>query len=252
MSPRPYRLGQRQTASEQTRTRIVAAARELLMSPGGYSTFSIETVARQADVARMTVYHRFGSKLGLLEALCDSLAASSGIEELGTAFQQPEPREALNRYIEIFGRFWDADRLIMRRLRALAALDPDVAQLMQTRDEWRRRGGRAIAQRLLAKEAPSAGEIRQENAHGFSSDESQASSPGEDCKESFPGHWFAGGQALPADTTFNELVDVLFLLTSFETFDVLAGSTRSPLEVVPIVQRLARAALEGKTRGASY
>ena len=52
------------------------------MAPDGYSRFSIETVARQADVARMTVYHQFGSKLGLLEALCDSLAASGGMEQI--------------------------------------------------------------------------------------------------------------------------------------------------------------------------
>src|SRR5712691_10076273 len=69
MSPRPYQLGQRKAASEQTRARILAAVRALLMAPDGYSRFSIETVARQADVARMTVYHQFGSKLGLLEGL---------------------------------------------------------------------------------------------------------------------------------------------------------------------------------------
>ncbi len=75
MSPRPYRLGQRQMITEQTRTRILAAARELLMESSGFSSFSLDAVARQADVARMTVYHQFGSKIGLLEALCDSLAA---------------------------------------------------------------------------------------------------------------------------------------------------------------------------------
>src|SRR5438132_8607581 len=138
MSPRSYRLGQRQAASDQTRTRILAAARTLLMAPDGYSRFSIETVARQADVARMTVYHQFGSKLGLLEALCDSLAASGGMEQIAIAFRQAEPLDVLNQYILVFSRFWDADRLVMRRLRALAALDPDFEQVIRTRDERRR------------------------------------------------------------------------------------------------------------------
>jgi AcrR family transcriptional regulator len=89
------------------------------------------SLAKRADVARMTVYHQFGSKLGLLEALCDSLAASGGMEQLATAFSLPEPFDALNCYILIFGRFWDEDRLVMHRLRALAALDPDFEQLMQ-------------------------------------------------------------------------------------------------------------------------
>jgi AcrR family transcriptional regulator len=82
MSPRPYRLGQRQAASERTRTRIIIAARELLLSVEGFAGFSIDAVARQADVARMTVYHQFDSKIGLLEALCDSLAIYGRMEQL--------------------------------------------------------------------------------------------------------------------------------------------------------------------------
>ncbi|MGI9059543.1 MAG: TetR/AcrR family transcriptional regulator [Ktedonobacteraceae bacterium] len=201
MSPRPYQLGQRQMASDQTRTRILAATRALLMAPDGYSRFSIETVARQADVARMTVYHQFGSKLGLLEALCDALAASGGMEHVASAFRQPEPLAVLNQYIRVFGHFWDVDRLVMRRLRALAALDPDFEQVIRTRDEWRRKGVRAITQQIVEKQMPSLSE------------------------------------------TFDETVDVLLTLTSFETFDALAGATRSLEEVVPMVQHLARAAI---------
>jgi AcrR family transcriptional regulator len=202
MSPRPYRLGQRQAAAEQTRIRIIQAARELLMAPDGFSNFSIETVARQADVARMTVYHQFGSKLGLLEALCDSLAASGGMEQLANAFRQAEPLDALNQYILTFGRFWEEDRLVMRRLRALAALDPDFEQVIRTRDGWRRKGVQVIIQRIVEKQMPASSKTR------------------------------------------DEIVDVLFTLTSFETFDSLAGSAHSPQEVVPVVQKLARAAIE--------
>src|ERR1700736_1948776 len=95
MSPRPYRLGQRQAATEQTRARIIAAARELLIASDGFSGFSIDAVARQADVARMTVYHQFGSKIGLLEALSDSLAAHGGMEQLASAFRERDPLDAL-------------------------------------------------------------------------------------------------------------------------------------------------------------
>ncbi len=55
MSPRPYRLGQRQATTEQTRARILTAARELLAESSGLSGFSIDAVAHKADVARMTV-----------------------------------------------------------------------------------------------------------------------------------------------------------------------------------------------------
>jgi AcrR family transcriptional regulator len=225
MSPRPYRLGQRQAATEQTRSRIIQAARELLMAPGSFSNFSIETVARQADVARMTVYHQFGSKLGLLEALCDSLAASGGMEQLSEAFRRAKPLDALNQYILTFGHFWDVDRLVMRRLRALAALDPDFEQVIQTRDQRRRRGVSVIAQRV------------------FQSGMQQASSPEKSVNTGADMHYPDEQQALPSGPTLDEVVDILFTLTSFETFDTLAGSTHSPEEVAPLVFRLACAAL---------
>ena len=198
MSPRPYRLGQRQAATELTRARILNAARALLMSSDGYSHFSIDAIARQADVARMTVYHQFGSKIGLLEGLCDSLAPSGGMEQLAAAFRQAEPLDSLKEYLLVFSHFWDVDRLVMRRLRALAALDPDFEHVIRTRDEWRRRGVRTIAERLVL-------------------------SPGE---------------------ALDKTVDILLTLSSFETFDTLAGPTRSMEEVAPLVYRLAHAALK--------
>jgi AcrR family transcriptional regulator len=201
MSPRPYRLGQRQASTEQTRGRILTAARELLAESSGFSGFSIDAVARQADVARMTVYHQFGSKVGLLEALSDFLAAQGGMEQLAKAFQQPEPLDALDEYITVFGRFWNADRLVMRRLRALAALDPDFEQVIRARDEWRRQGVRVIMQRFVEK------------------------------------------QRLSSTMSLDEIVDALFTLLSFETFDTLAGPTRSLEEVVPTMQRLAHTML---------
>jgi len=201
MSPRSYRLGQRQAITEQTRTRILIAARELLLASDGFSSFSIDAVARQADVARMTIYNQFGSKIGLLEALSDSLAAHGGMEQLAKVFRLPDPLDALDEYITVFGHFWQSDRLVTRRLRSLAALDPDFEQVIQSRDERRRHGLRVISQRLFEKY----------------------------------------GQ--PTTGTFDEAVNILYTLISFECFDILAGPLRSIEEVVPVVQRLAQAAL---------
>src|SRR5438552_14668860 len=98
MSPRPYRLGQRQVATNETRARVLVAARDQLAKE---TSFSIDAVARRADVARMTVYYQFGSKRGLLEALFDLLAARCWLHELPSAFQQSNPKLALERLIEI-------------------------------------------------------------------------------------------------------------------------------------------------------
>ena len=200
MSPRPYRLGQRQVAIDETRARVIAAARELLVSadPG---RFSIDAVAQRADVSRATVYYQFRSKLGLLEALLDAAAAAGGMAGLPDAFGQSDPLVALDDFIAVFGRFWGSDRLLHRRLRGLAAVDPDLGAALQARQEWRRNGATALVGRLT-------------DEHGVRPTE-----------------------AAP------DVIDVLFTLTSFEIFDILAGSGKAPQAVVPLVQHLARAAL---------
>ena len=186
-------MGRRQAAVDATRARIVAAARRLLLArrPG---EFSLEAVARRARVTRMTVYHRFGSRRALLEALFDELAAEGGMGDLRNAFRQPDPEQALAHYITTFGRFWTSGRVIHRRLRAQGVLDPELGRALAARQEWRRQGLRVIARGLVQR-------------------------PAED------------------------LIDLLFTLTSFETFDTLAGGARTPAQVTPVVLRLARAAL---------
>jgi AcrR family transcriptional regulator len=170
------------------------------MRRDGYQAFTIDAVAREAGVARMTVYYQFGSKVGLLEGLCDALAQRGGIEQLGPAFCQPKALDALAEFIAVFGRFWGSDRLVIRRLGALTELDPDIKQTLLGRNERRREGARMIVRRLSEE-------------HGR-----------------------------PAAEAFDEMVEVLLTLTSFQTFDSLAGKTRSPEEVVPLVRRLVWAA----------
>lgn len=196
MSPRPYRLGQRQVAADEARTRILAAARDQLAEDTG---FSIDAVARRADVARMTVYYQFSSKRGLLEALFDALAARGGMQQLPSAFQKADPTAALNRFIDVFARFWSSDRIVLRRLRAMAALDRELEQVLGERNEGRRNGLRVIVSRLPAR----AGHIA-------------------------------------------ETVDLLFALTSFENFDVLAGQDRTLEAVAPLIKRAAAAIVAAK------
>jgi hypothetical protein len=51
------------------------------------------------------------------------------------------------------------------------------------------------------------------------------------------------GATPDAPEIIDEIINILFTLLSFETFDTLAGSTRSIEEVSPLVKRLARATL---------
>jgi AcrR family transcriptional regulator len=146
--PRPYRLGLREVSTEETRARVLAAARELLAtssSPGG---FSVEAVARTAGVARMTVYYQFGTKAGLVQALFDELAARGGMRGLSSAFMAADPADGLNRFIGTFCRFWASDQALFRRLQALAALDPELERELGSREAGAQRGLRVLLTRM--------------------------------------------------------------------------------------------------------
>jgi AcrR family transcriptional regulator len=137
MSPRRYNIEKRRADADQTRARVIEATREIISGPQGMAGFSMEAVAKQAGVARMTVYYQFGSKVGLLEAVYDDLAQRGLVASLRAVFDAPNALAALDELVSAFGRFWASDRLIMRRLRALAVLDPDFEGARE-RDERRR------------------------------------------------------------------------------------------------------------------
>src|SRR6201992_3201545 len=78
MSPRPYNLGKRRETIDQSREQVLAAARSLLAEPGG-PAFTVDAVARRADVGRGTVYYQVGSKARLLEDGRDGLTGPGGV-----------------------------------------------------------------------------------------------------------------------------------------------------------------------------
>jgi AcrR family transcriptional regulator len=150
-------------------------------------------------VVRATVYYQFGSKAGLLEAVCDHLAEIGQMSGLADVFNDPDPSQALHRFVACFGRFWAADRRAMRRLRALALLDPDVGAVISARDQRRQQGLTVLVGRLTEASLATA-----EPAHA---------------------------------------VRMLTALTSFETFDAVAGPDQEITAAVPDILRLAEAAL---------
>lgn len=155
MSPRAYRMGARAEARQETRDRILAAALRLLGSDEGVTAFTLDGVAREAGVARMTVYYQFGSRQGLLEAVYDELGARGLVSQIPPLFEATDRDEALRRYVTAFFRFWQTDRLVMRRVRALARLDPEFERGVRDRDNRRRQLCRAAFHRdRLGSELP--------------------------------------------------------------------------------------------------
>jgi AcrR family transcriptional regulator len=146
MSPRTYRSERRLTATSETRSRILDAARSLLSGPGSFR-FTIDAVAERADVARMTVYHQFGSKPGLIAALSDDLATRGGIGRLPQAFMTPDPMAGLEILVQVFMRLWESERLVVQRLRALSSLDPEFTD-QEDRNQRRRQAVSVLLRRL--------------------------------------------------------------------------------------------------------
>jgi AcrR family transcriptional regulator len=150
---RPYQLGRRETAMEATRAKILTAARELILGENALNGFSMEAVARQAGVTRMTVYARFESKRGLLEALFDEIGMQAHLREtLPAAFAQPDPLNALKAYIEAFCDLWANDCILHRRMRGFAALDQEFADAISSRNERRHHAFEFLVGRLKGHE----------------------------------------------------------------------------------------------------
>jgi AcrR family transcriptional regulator len=135
VSSRPYRLGRRQVAVDHTRSAILAAARRLVSETGPAP--GVGLVARRAGVSRITVYNRFGSKAGLIEALRREIASD---EAVSTPDLSLDPREQLRSRIAAACATW--------------AADPDLHRQLQARDgaPEESRGDRELAERLAARD----------------------------------------------------------------------------------------------------
>jgi AcrR family transcriptional regulator len=150
MSPRPYRLGKREAASGETRSRILEATRQLLAAEAE-TGLSMDDVAHRADVSRLTIYYQFKSRPGLLEALYDHLAMRGNMQRMAEVFHEPEPSVALEKMVRTFIGFWSSDPVVIRKLRAMAALDADISEGIRARDARRQHAAGEIVRRTVLR-----------------------------------------------------------------------------------------------------
>jgi AcrR family transcriptional regulator len=141
----------REVSANETRQRILEAARQVLAEESE-EALSMDAIARRADVSRLTIYYQFKSQPGLLEALYDYLASRGGMQRMPEVFREPDPSKALDKLVSVFVGFWSSDRVVIRRLRAMAALDPDIREGLQSRDARRRHITREILKRMSERE----------------------------------------------------------------------------------------------------
>ncbi len=72
------------------------------------------------------------------------------MQRVGEVFHEPDPSIALGKLIHTLVRFWSSDPGVIRRLRAMAAFDSEIAKSMRARDARRQRAVREILRRMAA------------------------------------------------------------------------------------------------------
>jgi AcrR family transcriptional regulator len=152
MPTRPYVSSLRTAAAAAKRDRVIATAARLLREDASIATFSLDAVAKAAGVTRLTVYNQFGSRRGLLEAVFDGIARQGGLHQIADAMAMDDPRDALDRLVEIFCAFWNRDPAV-GRLHDAMATDPEFAEALIERNERRRKGLIVLVERIAAKTA---------------------------------------------------------------------------------------------------
>jgi AcrR family transcriptional regulator len=197
---KPYRSDLRDAAADVTRTRIVKAARRLLTGGKDLPAFSLDAVAREAGVTRLTVYNQFESKRGLVEAVFDDIAERGGLFELRSVLADADAMSSLRGVVAVFCRFWASHDRALAKLAGMTKLDRDIAASLKQRTERRRGVLTVLVQRLPRVHEPA------------------------------------------------DLVDVLFALTSFETFEALSVRQRSAAAVEALIWRLVEDSVRSHAR----
>jgi hypothetical protein len=128
------------------------------------------------------------------------------MNHLADVFRQSDPLNALDQFIAVFVRFWESDRDVIRGLNALAALEPELASVLEERWEWRRKGIGVLLERLARQS----------------------------------GH--------PKRQSMADAADLLYLLTSFQTYDTLATPNRTSQRVTALLQGLAHGVISAAAR----
>jgi AcrR family transcriptional regulator len=126
--------------TQRTRESVIAAVRGLL-EEGSFHTSRVEDVAQRAGVSRASVYQHFGSRVGLVDALCESFDRNPALVEIRRSAD-------LDEVIELCVAFWAAEEDVLHQLYGAAAVDPAAGELV----ERQRRDRRGELRRVVGPE----------------------------------------------------------------------------------------------------
>jgi AcrR family transcriptional regulator len=148
---RRYRSPRRQEQAEATRRAIIEAASQLLMTQG-YAGTTMEAIAREADVATITVYSVFSSKPKVVEAaihaaVMGSEAPTPVLEQQGprAVFEERDQGRQIKGFAAGMGGIMQRVAPLFEAMRTGADADPVIAALRRDLLARRLDGMRAFA-----------------------------------------------------------------------------------------------------------
>jgi len=137
MKKRPYKSLVRRRQADDTRRRIVEAARQLLQREG-YAGMTIEAIAQRAEVSAQSVYAIFKSKTGILIELLDQSMFGPEYEEVVLqALGASDPETRLRLAAGVARQIRGAQSAAFDLMRGTGVVAPELAKLERQRERLR-------------------------------------------------------------------------------------------------------------------
>jgi len=117
----------RRQQADETRQRITAAARKLMIEKGFDGT-TMDAIAAEAGVAAQTVYTAFGSKVGIVaELLNQARFGPRHFDAVRQVLESNDPEDRLRAVARIARQIFESERAEMDLLRGAGAVAPELA-----------------------------------------------------------------------------------------------------------------------------
>lgn len=160
MATRTYTASRRRGSPASVK-RVLKAAERLIREDAFHSA-TMDELASAAGVSRATVFNRFGSKLGVLQALYTRCVESPEMRAVQEAFALEDPVLALEAVIETACAMWEAHGFIQEQIQAIVILEPGASAMVEQQKEEQRADLRGLTRRLAraGRLRPGLGEAR--------------------------------------------------------------------------------------------
>ena len=114
-----------------------------LLAEGAFHEATVEQVAERAGVSRATVYQHFGSRVELIDGVCDIIDVNPALIEIREVVGLPDSAEALAKVLANCVRLWSDERRPMAELYGVVAVDPGARAFVGRQRRDRRERARA-------------------------------------------------------------------------------------------------------------